>query len=78
MGTYRQPGIGFALVNEGREIVSIEWHSRRPGWHELTYDDGDVKRVLGDLKEAAGLAEALKLALVTEGVVLVRWERKGG
>jgi len=63
-------------VNDGREIVSIEWYSHRPDWHELTYDDGDVERVPGNLEDAAALAEALKLALAPEGERVVRWERR--
>jgi len=62
-------------VNEGREIVSIVWYSHRPDWHELTYADGDFERVPGTLEDAAALAEALKMKLVSDQSGSVRWER---
>jgi hypothetical protein len=68
--------LSFTPVIEGREIVSIEWYSHRPDWHELAYSDGDYERVPGGLVDAAALAEALKMELVTERGDTVQWDRK--
>jgi len=68
--------VTFTLVNDGREIVSIVWYPHRPDWHELSFDNGDFERVPGTLEDAAALAEALKLELVSEQGGRVEWDRK--
>ena len=60
----------------GREIVSIVWYPHRPDWHEVVYADGDCQRLPGTLEDAAALAEALRLELVTTPDGSVQWDRK--
>lgn len=65
-----------APVNEGREIVSIVWYSHRPDWHEVVYSDGQYQRLLGTLEDAAALADALRMVLVSDRADVVRWDGK--
>jgi len=62
-------------VDEGREIVSIVWYSHRPDWHEVVYSDADYRRLPGTLEDAAALAEALGLEVVTSPDGSVQWDR---
>ena len=58
-----------------RTIMSIVWYSHRPDWHELTFETGACERVPGSLEDAAALAEALKMDLVSTFDGSVQWER---